>query len=86
MRGLLRPGFRALPAAKRRVMAVTMAVLVGFTAFVGWLFATGHPVVALALLVAFYILPELVLIPLRIRRSRRAAEAARARRTGSPPR
>jgi hypothetical protein len=39
----------------------------------------------IGVLVAFYILPELVLVPLRIRRSRRAADAARARRTGTTP-
>jgi len=46
-------------------------------------FASRHAAVGIAMLVTFYVLPEFVLLPLRIRRSRRAAEVARARRTGS---
>ena len=60
-------------------MAVTLVIGV----VPAWLLVSGHAAIGIALLVAFYILPELVLVPLRIRRSRRTAEAARARRTDS---
>lgn len=53
------------------------------TAVCAWAFASGHSVIGIAVLVAVYVLPEFVLLPLRIRRSRRAADAARAHRKGT---
>ncbi len=40
------------------------------------------PAIGIALLAVVFVLPELVLLPLRIRRSRRRATEARARRLG----
>ena len=74
---------RDLPPQQRRLLWLGLLVALLVTVACGWAFATGHPAVGIAVLVAFYVLPELVLIPLRIRRSRRAAEVARRRRTGA---
>ena len=58
------------------MMAATLVV-----AFVAaWGFAEGHPAISIGLLVALFVLPELVLMPLRIRRSRAAARVAREAR------
>jgi hypothetical protein len=45
-----------------------------------WGFASHHAAVAIGALAAVYVLPEFVLMPLRIRRSRAAARAARGAR------
>ena len=76
---------RDLPPAKRRLLWLGMAVALLVTLACAWAFATGRPAIGIGVLVAFYILPELVLVPLRIRRSRRAGDAARARRAGTTP-
>lgn len=76
---------REQPPAKRRMFWLSMGVAVVIAAFEGWAFNTHHGGVGVAVLIAFFVLPEFVLIPLRIRRSRRAAERSRARRTGSGP-
>jgi ABC-type sugar transport system permease subunit len=47
-----------------------------------WAFATGRPGIAIGVLIALFVLPEFVLMPLRIRRSSAAARAARERRRG----
>jgi hypothetical protein len=56
---------------------------------VAWSFVTGRAAIGIALLVAVFVLPELVLMPLRIRRSRAtvqaAREARRAKRASSRP-
>ncbi len=49
-------------------------------AVVAWLFAAGHPLIGVGVLAAVFIGSELVLLPLRIRRARRDAAHARARR------
>jgi hypothetical protein len=85
MRWFRRRGYttpRDLPARQRRLLWLGLLVTVLVTVACGWAFATGRPAVGIAVLVAFYILPEFVLVPLRIRRSRRAAAVARQRRTG----
>ena len=82
MRGVLRK-LRGLPPGQRRLFWLMMALTLVIGVVPAWLLVNGHAAIAIALLVAFYILPEFVLIPLRIRRSRRAAEAARVRRRGS---
>jgi membrane protein YdbS with pleckstrin-like domain len=74
---------RDLRTGKRRAVWLSMAVALVIAAGCGWAFTHGHAAVGIAVLVAFYVLPEFVLIPLRIRRSRRAADAARARRQGT---
>ena len=87
-RFLRRRGVRMLAVSdlrpeKRRVFWLFMAGAVVVTAMCAWAFASGHAAIGIAVLVAVYVLPEFVLLPLRIRRSRRAAEAARARRKGT---
>jgi hypothetical protein len=66
------------------LMMVGMSVVGGVAA---WAFATGHAAIGIGVLVAVYVLPEFVLMPLRIRRSRAAAQGARnarsARRSSS---
>jgi hypothetical protein len=84
MRWFRRHGYatpRDLPPRQRRLLWLGLLLALLVTIVCGWAFATGHPAVGIAVLVAFYILPEFVLVPLRIRRSRRAADAARRRRT-----
>jgi hypothetical protein len=64
------------------LMMAGMSLVVGISA---WALTSGRPALGIGLLVATLVLPELVLLPLRIRRSRAAAEAAReARRTRRP--
>jgi hypothetical protein len=79
--GLMRPG--DLPPGKRRnfwliVVGSSLPALIG-----GIAIADGHPALGIAVLIAAFVLPEFVLMPIRIRRSRRVADEARARRTGT---
>jgi hypothetical protein len=79
MRWLRRRGYttpRDLPSQQRRLLWLGLLVAVLVTVACGWAFGTGHPAVGIAVLVAFYILPEFGLTPLRIRGSRRAAAVA----------
>ena len=69
-----------LPPDKRRQAWLYMAIGLAIAAVGGWAFTSGHAAIGIAILVAFYVLPQFVLIALRIRRSRQAAQAARARR------
>ena len=64
------------------LMMAGMSIVAGISA---WALTTGRPAVGIALLVAAFVLPELVLLPLRIRRSRAAAEAARETRRKRRP-
>lgn len=82
-RGVRTP--RALPPDKRRKVWFYMTLGLVIAAVSGWAFTSGHAAIGIALLVAVYVLPEFVLMPLRIRRSRQAAQAARARREGTAP-
>jgi hypothetical protein len=72
---------RLTPARKRKLyfwLAISAAVgLVTASAL-----STGRIALGVGILVAVMILPEFVLVPLRIRRSRQRAEAARAGRQG----
>jgi Flp pilus assembly protein TadB len=79
-RGLNTPAVSDLPPDKRRMFWLFLAAAVIITAVCAWAFASGHAAIGIAVLVAFYVLPEFVLLPLRNRCSRRAAEAATARR------
>jgi hypothetical protein len=74
---------RDLSPRQRRLLALGLLLALLVTGVSGWAFATGHPAIGIAVLVAFYVLPEFVLVPLRISRSRRVAEAGRKRRTGT---
>jgi hypothetical protein len=53
-------------------LAITLAVVISF--------ASGNPGIGIAILIAFYVLPTFINTPLRLRRSRREAEAARVAR------
>lgn len=64
----------------RRLFWLSMGAGLVIAAFEVWAFSTHHAAVGVAVLIAVFVLPEFVLIPLRIRRSRRAAEVSRARR------
>jgi hypothetical protein len=81
-RGLKTPAISDLPPDKRSMFWLFLAAVVVMTAVCAWAFASRHAAVGIVMLVTFYVLPEFVLLPLRIRRSRRAAEVARARRKG----
>jgi hypothetical protein len=59
------------------LMMVGMSVVGGVAA---GSFAAGRPAIGIGLLVAIFVLPEFVLMPMRIRRSRAAAEKAREAR------
>jgi ABC-type phosphate transport system permease subunit len=59
------------------LMMVGMSVIGGVCV---WTFATGRPGLGIGVLVGVYVVPELVLMPLRTGRSGAAAEAARSAR------
>jgi hypothetical protein len=71
------------PPAQRARVFVTIAATLGIGLFCAWAIANGHAAVGIGLLVALYVLPSLVLIPVRIRQSNRRTREARARREGS---
>jgi hypothetical protein len=71
-----------LTPAKKRKLIVWLAVSGAVALLIVWALSTGHIALGIGVLVAAMILPEFVLIPLRIRRSRQRGEAARARREG----
>jgi hypothetical protein len=73
------------PSRNRRLFLLSMSAGLVIAAFEAWAFSTNHAAVGVAVLIAFFVPPEFVLIPLRIRRSRRAAKLSRARRTSSDP-
>ncbi len=50
-----------------------------------WAFASHHAGIGVAVLIAFLIVPEMIILPIRVRRSRRAAESARAQRSSPKP-
>jgi hypothetical protein len=52
----------------------------GHFPFSVWAISSGRGALGIGVLIAVYILPEFVLIPLQIRRSQRRAAEARARR------
>jgi hypothetical protein len=72
-----------IPPAKRRAFLLMTLLMLILTVVVVWAFISGHPLVAISLLVIFYVLPHFVTVPIRISRSRRRAGEARRRR-GSP--
>jgi hypothetical protein len=75
-----------MPPERRRLFVAFIAVNLAFTGVCVWAFATGRPAIGIGLLVAVYVLPNLILIPFRIRDSNRRAREARARREASTPR
>jgi|NGEPerStandDraft_6_1074524.scaffolds.fasta_scaffold386908_1 hypothetical protein len=73
-----------LTPAKKRNLAIMLTITGGVALLTAWALGTGHIALGIGVLLAVMILPEFVLIPLRIRRSRRRAEAARADRARRP--
>ena len=69
-----------LPREKQRVFWLMIAVMAPVSAVCAWAFGTGRGALGVGVLVAVFVLPEFVLMPLRIRRSRERADAARAAR------
>jgi hypothetical protein len=79
-------GGEKIGRAKHRLLWGWMgATLVMIGAVEAWAFSTHHAAVGVAVLIAVVVVPEFVVIPLRIRRARRSAEHSRARRRGSDP-
>ena len=73
------------PQEKRRAytrLGVLLAIYVPATAVSVWALTSGHVGIGIAVLVAAFVLPDFVIVPLRIRRSREAARAAESRRRG----
>ena len=74
-------GRKSWTAAWRRpAFWVILAVTWLIAAVCIWAFTTGRPAIGIGVLIAFYMLPTLVLMPVRVRRSQRRAAEARARR------
>jgi hypothetical protein len=89
MRFMRRRGYttpRDLPPNKRRLLWLGLALALLVTLVCAWAFATGHPAIGIGVLVAFSILPEFVLVPIRFRRSRRRRGRPPQRRTGTDTR
>lgn len=71
---------KQLAAGTRRHFYLMMTPAFVAAGFCGVAFSTGHAGVGVIVFIVVFVLPEFVVLPLRIRRSRRAAEAARERR------
>jgi hypothetical protein len=80
------PTIGEMPGRRRVVVVLTVLCVSGVALFAAWLITHGQPTIGIAILVAVFVLPNLVLLPLRLRRARRRAEEARAaRRARSRP-
>jgi hypothetical protein len=74
-------GADARPAIRTRTLV--MLILMTLPALVAaWLIATGHAAIGIGILIAVFVIPNLIEIPIRIRQSNRRAREARARREG----
>jgi hypothetical protein len=71
---------RRLTPAKRRRLAVMLTVGGAFAMVIVWALSTHHVAIGIGLLLAIMVLPDLVLVPLRIKRARRKAQESRAAR------
>jgi hypothetical protein len=71
---------RDLPVRKRRRLWLVLAAAAGISLVSAWAISSGRSALGVGVLAAVYILPEFVLVPLRVRRSRRRAAESRARR------
>jgi fatty acid desaturase len=74
---------RELPPQTRRRFWLFLGLATLPTIGVVIAFASGHPGIGIAILVAVYILPTFITTLLPIRRARREAAAARLRRSGA---
>jgi hypothetical protein len=64
---------RWTPMKKRR-LAVMLTACGAIALLIAWARSSGHVAIGIGLLLAVMVLPELVLVPLRIKRARRKAE------------
>jgi ABC-type transport system involved in cytochrome bd biosynthesis fused ATPase/permease subunit len=71
---------QCLTPAKKRHLAIMLSAGGAVALLIVWALATGHVAIGIGLLLAVTVLPELVLVPLRIKRARRKAEESRAAR------
>jgi hypothetical protein len=69
-----------MPRDRRRVFWLMTGLTAAVAGVCVWALAAHHAAVAIGVLVAVYVLPGLALMPVRIRRSRKRADAARAAR------
>jgi hypothetical protein len=74
-----------LTPAKRRHLTIMLTVVGVIALLVVWALGTGHVAIGIVVLLAVMVLPEFVLVPLRIKRARRKAEASRAARRAREP-
>jgi hypothetical protein len=76
-----------IPTDRPRTERVRIYAVLGVVLALGllavWAIVKGHAALGIAILVAVYVLPNLVTIPIRIRQSNRRAREARSRREGS---
>ena len=71
---------RLTPTKKRRL--AVMLTVTGIVALaIVWALSTDHVAIGVGLLLAVTVLPEFVLVPLRIKRAHRKAEQSRAARS-----
>ena len=77
-------GADARPAIRTRTL-VLLTLMAVPSLVAAWAIVNGHAAVGIAILVAIFVVPNLIEIPTRIRQSNRRAREARARREASPP-
>ncbi len=70
---------RDRPPARRAAGALMLLGGVGVGGFAGWALTSDRAALVIAVLVVVYVLPGLILLPIRIRRARRRATATRAK-------
>lgn len=73
---------REQPPAKQRVFWLFVGIAVLIAVFEGWAFNSHHGGAGIIVLIVVFVLPEFVVLPLRIRRSRQLAERSRAPGSG----
>jgi Zn-dependent membrane protease YugP len=74
------PTFTDLSVRRRVIVVASIAGTTAVALFAAWTIANGQPAVGIALLVAVFVLPELIVLPIRVRRARRRADVARGAR------
>jgi hypothetical protein len=71
---------RRLTPSKKRRLAIMLLVSGAVSLLIVWALGTGHTALGIGTLIGALVVPEFVLVPLRIRQSRQRADATRARR------
>ena len=81
MRFAHKMGIKAdVPPARRARSLVVLGAMLALGLLAAWAITNGHAAVGIGILVAIYVVPILVMIPVRIRQSNQRAREARARR------